>query len=291
MIKVVVILVLIVGIITGVFLLTSGNLKLFSRASEDVKTQYPLDILITNVTDSSFTISYFTPEQPVYTKVYYGEDSSKLDKYAEDDVDRYGGVARHTHHVTLKNLKSEKEYYVLVDTGEDESLKNKYIKQKTASKLSSSNFPNIKYFIGTVYGNLGFGNTDTIVYFKTDKGQFLSTRTEPNGRWGFDMEKYRRSNLKEYYNVLQVDQAELLAVAGVEGVSYLKTYPSLSKEYKLQLEQPRFPIYGLQLGPLSTDSDQDAAKANVQNSTPKQRNFFETVWAYITSFFGFKIFE
>jgi hypothetical protein len=290
MIKIIGLIVLIVGITTAVLLVTSGKYKLFSQASnEDSTVMFPKGVIVSNVTDSSFSITYFTPNKPRNTKVYISKDHKTI---GVEGGDYRGGDVRHTHYVSFTNLQPNTEYYVKIDSP-DEPIKNDYIVQKTASKLGANKSKGVKSFSGRINNTLGFGHSDSLVYFKSENGQFLSTTVDPSGKWKFDLSNHRKSDLSDYLEINKVNQIDILAIAGVDGVAYMKTLGlGADKETVLQLEQPRVPFYGLKLGTLDNSASDlsPAVSAVVQASQNEKKGggFFETVWFNIKNFFGFK---
>lgn len=288
MVKIVIIITLILGIIMAVVLVTTGSLKLFSNASEDGAdlVQYPPDALITNITDTSFTIVYFTPHEPVETKVSVGTDPKVMEKLAGDDR---GSGSRHIHYVTLKNLQPDSTYYVLIEPGVTDPLRNEFIEQKTAPKLSGINFARIESFFGRVIGKLDPDFTDNVVFFKTENGQTLSMFTDDKGSFKFDLKNYRTRDLTEYYPVSKIDEVDFLAIGSLDGVSYLKTYGyGNENEIELPLEMPRIPFYMLQLGEPGSDRAELPASDSAKTARGESRNFFETIWIYIKNFFSLK---
>jgi len=75
------------GLAVGVLIIGNSTGGFFPKASPETT---PKKIKVTNVTDSSFTISFITDTAvPGYVK--YGVSASKLDQRASDDRDRITG--------------------------------------------------------------------------------------------------------------------------------------------------------------------------------------------------------
>src|SRR3990167_10877615 len=76
-------LVIIVGILFTTFLVKGGNLFQISAGPGSE----PKNIQTTNISDTSFTISYTTDESVIGT-INYGTDANALDKFVLDDRDQ-----------------------------------------------------------------------------------------------------------------------------------------------------------------------------------------------------------
>lgn len=229
----------------------------------------PYNVRISNITDSSFTVSWVT-DSPMKGVVYYKETDSVLpgplgwvssesavddrdfakaqgkcvedfnSNAAEDmsddftvsgdnfdceniEVKEYGKY--YTHHVTLKNLDSEKEYFFKVGDGylswgldssrqvvdEDEYPTVTEFSMKTFSILDSVEEPNPAY--GSVIGVVKEGenyreddDVDALVFarlvsFDTDsESTLLSSVTNSSGGWYVDKSMVRQEDgsLHEY---------------------------------------------------------------------------------------------
>ena len=74
--------------------------------------QNPENIKITNVTESSFTVSYSTDDSALGT-LNYGENPASLNNLVLDDRDQLTQKvsARNSHSITVKNLKEDTNYF------------------------------------------------------------------------------------------------------------------------------------------------------------------------------------
>lgn len=165
--------------ITGVVYLDRSQHGLNIKAEAKVE---PLEISFTNITDSSFTVSWLTSSPVIgmlklstdpYTGIY-------LDDLDNDNTPR----PRTTHYVTLKNLEKNKTYTVKIING-DESCKIKEncitYTVKTAISLPSS-FP-LPPARGTIVDAQGMPADQAIVYLTVGKSAPLSSRVDRSGLW------------------------------------------------------------------------------------------------------------
>ena len=82
-----------------------------------VPSELPKNIRISNVTDTSFTVS-FTTDADVISSINFGKDKN-LGQTALDERDRTGTINSHTlHSITVKNLASQTTYYFSIISGQ-----------------------------------------------------------------------------------------------------------------------------------------------------------------------------
>lgn len=276
--------IIVAGIFLSVFLISRES-QWFSQAEGDQPIAFPQDPIITNITATSFTLSYFTPTQKIQTLIRYGKDKSALDQTKHDDRDASKPSEWFSHYVTLTNLEPNTTYFIKIETF-GEPLKHDFIQQQTGPVIAAAP-PSSKPFAGSVQRTARFGSIDTLIYLKTEKGQLLSTRPDKNGRWNFDLSAYRQKDLQNYYQILQVDMVEMVAVVGNDGVSYLKTYAyGLNEPVLLRLGLVKIPFYGMELGSSKTQGI-DPVETNNLDKPQEEKGIIESIWFFITRFFGF----
>jgi hypothetical protein len=95
--------------------------KIFTRAAGG---ETPKNIQISNITDTSFTVSYITDYETIST-LGYGKDKN-LVQIALDDRDRQSGKAtsHHVHYFTLSGLSPGSKYFFAIQSGSSTSLNN-----------------------------------------------------------------------------------------------------------------------------------------------------------------------
>lgn len=289
MIKLLTILLILIGIGFSVFLITQRT-QIFSRADsvEKPEIQFPNYAIITNVAETSFTISYFTPVKKTATRVQYGKDFNNLDRSAMDDRDTSEDSKWFSHYVTFRNLEPNTTYYIKIQTDQDQKLKNDLIMQKTASAVTTS--PDITPEVPRIHGNLEktlFSEyNEILLYMKTEKGQLVSTiANEKDGSWEFDLTRYRTANFENYYQVLSVDSVDFFGVAGSDGIYSLKIYAyGLKEPLLLKPSLAAIKFYGMRLGP----SDEISTSSGVTTENqPEKESGIAWFWNLITAWFGF----
>ena len=243
-------LILFVALISGVLLFGQGTGVFAPRATPETT---PKNIRISNVTDKTFTISFFTDESTV-AFVKYGEDAKKLDKQASDDRDQLSGVVKdyRLHHVTVRSLAPGKNYFYVLGTGSSSfDNEGQPYSLSTAAKPNQSPSNN-----QTVYGNIlnadGSPAEGAVVYLYSEGMGALSSLVKSSGSWGISLANafnVEKSNYATLTNESLID----VKVQGidVDSISNLQTTVASAQ-----------PMAGLTLG-----QDGSTAAASTANSS------------------------
>lgn len=178
-------LVLFVALISGVLLFGQGTGVFAPRATPETS---PQNIRITNVTDKTFTISFYTSERTI-AFVKYGEDPKTLDRQASDDRDQLSGVVKdyNLHHITVRGLDPAKTYYYVLGTGSNTfDNEGQPYSLATAAKPNQSPVNN-----QTVYGNVLDATAapaeGAVVYLYSEGMGALSSLVKASGSWGISL--------------------------------------------------------------------------------------------------------
>lgn len=171
-------LVLLVGLVVGIFLVQSGQV-FFLRASPEIT---PDEVKITNVSDTYFTVSWITQKE-TSGFIKFGE-SSTLEQTTTDDRDQVSGQTGsfNTHHITVKNLKPQTRYYFKLGSGGrifDDHGKPYEIKTASSSPVPPlSDLASGKVFLPEKIPAEG-----AIVYLSLSNTTPQSTLVGANGSW------------------------------------------------------------------------------------------------------------
>lgn len=202
---------IVLGLGVTSYLVKSGVLFI-TRASPD---NTPKNVRITNVSDSSFSISYTTSKQ-VSGAVSFGTLPGNLTDTALDDRDQQGGNvgSYNLHHISLKNLKPSTVYYFSITSGKDTFLNNNLpFKQSTGIKILSSP-PYQNAVTGHIVNTNGQVPAEAIIYITTQGAQTLSSLSDKKGNYIIPINSIRLDNFGSYvpvsgntiFNMLAVDE-------------------------------------------------------------------------------------
>lgn len=208
-------LILVVSLAAGVLLFGQGTGVFAPRATPETT---PKNIVVSNVTDRSFTVSFYTDEEtPGFVK--YGTTAAELTEQSSDDRDQLSGVVKsyRLHHVTLRNLEPGTQYYYQLGTGTSTFDNNgqAYVLQ-TAAKPTVSPTSN-----QTIYGvvNLADGSAaeGAVVYFSNEKMGTLSALVKESGSFGVSLSTAFTPDGAAYSQISDDDILQL-RVQGVQTV-------------------------------------------------------------------------
>jgi hypothetical protein len=191
--------ILFAAMISGVFLFGQGTGVFAPRATPETT---PKNIVISNVTDKAFTVSFFTDESTIGF-VKYGEQEGKYDKQSSDDRDQLSGIVKdyRLHQVTVRGLQANTTYYYVLGTGSNtfDNQGQPYIIQ-TAAKPSASPANN-----QTVYGNVFLSEqmpADGAIVFVDSVGMgTLSTLVKASGSFGLSLANAFNTAKSDYVTI------------------------------------------------------------------------------------------
>lgn len=207
-------LVILVGsLLAGVLLFGNGTGVFAPRATPETT---PQNIQVSNVTDKTFSVSFFTDEASVgYVK--YGISDSDIKKQASDDRDQLSGVVKpyRLHQVTVRGLEPNTTYYYVLGTSNKETYDNNgaaYQIKTVASPGTVS--PNNQTIYGTVSQASGAAE-GAIVYVNLDGVGPLSTLVKSSGSWAISLSNAFNLDLSTY-PTLSDDNQLSIKVQGID---------------------------------------------------------------------------
>jgi len=188
-------LLLVLGAIVGGVVLIKQGPNLFLRAAPE---QTPAQIKITNVTDSSLTVSWLTSEATTGF-VKYGTENS-LTFTANDDRDQISGKNEEfpTHHITIKNLNPATTYFFKIGSGGKLFDNNGQPYQaKTAPAIKTAPPVNDVAY-GTVVDQNNNPVSGAIIYFSLANANPASAITKSSGSWVVPLNLIRSADLTNW---------------------------------------------------------------------------------------------
>lgn len=150
------------------------------------------NIQITNLTDSSFALSWTTGESTIGDVIVTGENASKLT--ALDDRDGQAKkIPAPTHHVTVRNLSPETSYWVVLrNNGRMVDGPPQHV--QTLQELPPGGDNALGPAYGSVMTNENTPAAGALVYLTVDGGQTLSTLVTSSGSWLIALNRLRTQN-------------------------------------------------------------------------------------------------
>lgn len=199
--------ILVVALGAGLFFFSDG-LGVFAPRATPQTT--PKNIRVSNVTDTGFTISFITDETtPGFIK--YGTEPTSLRSQASDDRDQLSGsVGSYSlHHITVRGLDSNTNYYYVLGTGSQSEFDN----QGAPFELKTAQRGGTPTAAKTIYGNVlntsGGPAEGSIVYVSSDNMGDMSSLVKSSGSWAVPLSNARTTDGSGY---AQVTDATILAI-------------------------------------------------------------------------------
>ncbi len=214
------ILVLIIGVAAGVFLVQSRQIFRLGASPET----NPKDVRITNVSDSSFSVSW-TTDKETQGFISWGENRSSLDKTAASTT----SVSSNIHSVSLHGLSSATPYFFKINSDGKEFDNNGTLWDiKTGPSLTV--LPKSVLISGTVLTPDGTPAQNVLVYASVGGGNMLSTTSDNDGGWVIPISSARTQDLSKYIVINETSTlVEIVVQAGPLGVASAQIYPSAAK--------------------------------------------------------------
>ncbi|KKQ29677.1 MAG: hypothetical protein US48_C0001G0020 [Candidatus Levybacteria bacterium GW2011_GWA2_37_36] len=224
------IILVLIGIPLTIFILK--NQTVFkSRASG---SEEPLNVKITNITDTSFAITYQT-ESPSTGSISYGNDK-KLGESELEDIDKEKGAfsPKKIHSISVKKLTSATKYYLTIISGSNTFLNNGAPFEATtgpniSSASAKSNLASAKQ--QTIKGKIvlpdGNALPDALVYLNAENSQLLSSTTTKNGEFSFSLKELRTADFSSYFDT---NEDTILKIVATNGSLTSNVSASLSQD-------------------------------------------------------------
>ena len=184
---------LLVGVGVSLLLLKQGVFYI-GKAAPDAT---PQNITITNISDSSFTVVFTTT---LKTEAIIALRDAKVGQsIILDDRDKSTGMQNKyfSHHLTVPNLQSNKQYaFSIISGGKEFGVKNAYT-ASTGSVINSAP-PTQDPLYGTVLLPDSSIGTDVLVMVKNSESQTVSAITNGKGSFIIPMNSLRTTSFDAY---------------------------------------------------------------------------------------------
>jgi hypothetical protein len=185
--------ILIVSLIAGVLLFSDGTGVFAPRATPETT---PQNVQVSNLTDKSFTVSFYTDEA-TSGFVKYGTETGSLRSQASDDRDQLSGSVGNfrLHHITVRGLNPSTTYHYTLGTGSSPRFDNNG-EPFTLQTLptASGGAPVNKTIYGTVITESGAPAEGSIVYVLGDNLGGMSSLVKSSGSWAIALANARTSD-------------------------------------------------------------------------------------------------
>lgn len=200
----------------------------------------PENIQLSNITDTSFTITY-TTDKPTLGSIRFGQNPAALDQNYLEDRNKYSQELNNykTHSISVDSLNPDSTYYFEIISGDVTKSNNGYpFNVKTALSISSNSSSN-----GQISGNAvnpdGSIPAGAVVIVEINGAQKISSLLDENGKFNISLNNLRTEDLTNYFEVndnslanITVNSSDFSSLVSVSGnnLSLIPTI-TLSKDY------------------------------------------------------------
>jgi hypothetical protein len=269
---------LVIAVGVGVTTFLANQSTLF-KSNASLSDQ-PKNVRITNVTDTSFTVSYSTDTQ-VSGSLNYGKDKN-LGQSALDDRDQQSGsLANYNiHNLTVRLLSQQTQYFFTINSGQTNySNNNQPFTVSTGPTLENPS--NQAPMTGKIILPDGTAPSGALVYVTMDGAQVISTLVKSDGSYILPLNSLRIIDSSTYYGFPKDASIKILAIGNSlssnAALSLSQIYPvptmTLSKNYDFKTgESPITIPVGLESFPSFESTP--SAKASPDILTPKENQSF-----------------
>lgn len=202
---------LISGLVLGLYLL-SQKTGFFSRAGASTA---PEEMVISNISDNSFTVSWITQKNALGFLTY--GDTFTLGNTQADDRDVNSATPRTTHHVTLKNLEPGKNYYFKIGSGGESYDEKGQPFTQTTAPTSPETPPLPQALVGKVLKSDQKPSAQSLIYISVGDSSLISGYTGEDGNFLLTLNNSRVIDLSGYINIKDTDLINISVQGGKEG--------------------------------------------------------------------------
>lgn len=193
--------IIVLGIVlTTVIVKVQTGLRSSAGSSEE-----PKNVKVTNLSDSSFTVTYQT-DTPTTGSVNYGKSKELGNIQLED-------IPKNVHSLTAEKLLPDTKYYLVIISGQNTFLNNGVpFGISTGPSISSTSAVQTA-IKGKVILPDGNASNEALVYLSTDNSQLLSATVTKDGEFIFSLKGLRTNDLSSYFDVGENTVLKLFAIS------------------------------------------------------------------------------
>lgn len=273
-----VIVVLLAGVIVTSILVQQGIIIFQNAAPSD----NPQNVRITNISDSSFTVTYTTDTSVIGT-ITLTKDGEKPEVIL-DDRDEQSGVPKQylIHSISAKNLSPNTSYTFTILSGTTTYLDNdKPFSLTTPDKLADEPSEQVP-LAGKVLLPDGTKPDEALIFVTTQNGQMLSTLLNAAGLYILPLNTMRTKDLAQAMQFSQNTQLQLLIANQnltshvITGVMNINPVPpvTLSQDYDFTAQETPLATGSAETSFPILDFTQNTLHATPQIITPKKDESF-----------------
>lgn len=206
------ILLIVIGTAATTYLVKNG--AIFSGRAAPSYT--PENIRLTNVSDTSFTVSYTTKESAIGS-VSYGKDSSLGTTSFDDRDQQTNNVSSYKiHYFTIRNLRPSTKYFFSITSAQTTFLNDSNPFEITTAPSINTTPPLQKPIAGKVISPDGKPIDEAIVYLTSDNAQTISALIKSDGSYILPLNSIRSQGLISYVSFSDNSSIKILIIGPLQ---------------------------------------------------------------------------
>lgn len=179
-------------VVAGVIAFSELVLRRDTAASQ---SGAPIDVRVSNISDSLFTVSWLTADPATGTVQASPVKGKKITGF--DDRDVNGKLGKYTSHsVTIRSAAAQTDYTLTVISA-GRSYKNPTYRSTTGPAISGST-NGLEPAYGNIVDETGQPAEGALIYLTLEGGQLLSTLVKSSGSWLIPLNAARTVDLQSY---------------------------------------------------------------------------------------------
>lgn len=243
-----------------------------SQASPEER---PVDVRMSDVTETSAVISWITPDKAVEGWLLYSDQSGVSDgsPLAQDDRDVRSGTIeqRTTHYVTLSNLQPDTTYYFVIGSGArtwKDQDKNEFTFDTAA--VGSDTIPTPDPIYGSVTNGTG---QNAIIYVTLQengvKSSPVSALTNDSGNFEVDLAHIREADLESKFSYTDDTEMIIFAQGGDVGGAVLRISVGSEEAISLTMAED-YPVTDIFAESAQLEVEEEGEEEEEEEETPTQ---------------------
>ncbi len=162
-------------------------------------TDNPQEVRITNITDSTATISFSTNGEAIGS-INLGEKKEALQKVLDDKDQTSGEInPKKIHSITARNLKPQTKYYFSITSGEETYLNDESFYELTTGVEINREPSEQEPITGKILLPDGNNPSEAIIYATIEGAQIISTTVKEDGTYILPLNSLRNNDLSSYF--------------------------------------------------------------------------------------------
>lgn len=199
--------ILVFGVVITSILVKSGIIFIGKAGPSET----PNNVRITNVSDSSFTVSY-TTQDSVLGSVSITKDKES-NTYVDDRDQQTGEVKNYKiHYITIRDLKPATKYIFTITSGQTVFTNNDVPFETTTANTINDQPSSQKPIVGKVILPDGTNPKEAIIYVTAENTQALSTLIKPDGSYIIPLNSVYNQNYTAYASFSEESIIRILAL-------------------------------------------------------------------------------